>query len=114
MATYKQPCMHCDKLIDSASGFCPFCGRQQPFGYACPKCRKPIEKGQLRCSGCGRELHTLCPYCEQPTFVQDICERCGQSLMKRCANKRCGALQFFENEKCTSCGKKLKKLKIKR
>jgi hypothetical protein len=31
--------------------------------------------------------------------------------MFRCPNERCGVLQFFENEKCTACGKKIKKNK---
>jgi len=28
--------------------------------------------------------------------------------MIRCENKRCGELQFFENTKCTMCGKVIK------
>jgi hypothetical protein len=30
-------------------------------------------------------------------------------LMMRCTNARCGEMQFFENEKCTVCGKNIKK-----
>jgi hypothetical protein len=26
----------------------------------------------------------------------------------RCANSRCGEMQFFQNVKCTACGKKIK------
>jgi hypothetical protein len=29
--------------------------------------------------------------------------------MIHCTNPRCGALQFFENAKCTACGKKIKR-----
>jgi hypothetical protein len=31
--------------------------------------------------------------------------------MVRCDNKRCGEPQFFENSKCTVCGKALKTAK---
>ena len=33
---------------------------------------------------------------------------CALGLMVYCENKRCGALQFFQNTKCTACGKKIK------
>ena len=42
------------------------------------------------------------------TFVQDICERCGKTLMVQCENKRCLQYQFFQNTQCTACGKKIK------
>jgi len=38
----------------------------------------------------------------------DKCEKCGANLMINCANSRCGESQFFENIKCTACGKKIK------
>jgi hypothetical protein len=28
--------------------------------------------------------------------------------MVRCENVRCGQMQFFQNSKCTACGKKIK------
>lgn len=109
MAFYKQPCMQCGALIDRDSRFCTYCGSYSPFGYHCPTCLREIKKGQALCPGCGRSLYTTCPVCGQTTFVQDRCERCGTSLMVECANPRCGVMQFFENEKCTACGKKIKK-----
>lgn len=108
MAFYKQPCIHCGNLLERDAYFCPFCGSGSPFGYACPTCLNPIEKNQIICSNCGRQLRVNCPHCNQQTFAGDRCERCGQSLMIRCENKRCGVLQFFENTKCTACGKKIK------
>jgi predicted RNA-binding Zn-ribbon protein involved in translation (DUF1610 family) len=42
------------------------------------------------------------------TFVQDACERCGKTLLVQCENARCQQLQFFQNAKCTACGKKIK------
>ncbi|MFY9175170.1 MAG: zinc ribbon domain-containing protein [Peptococcia bacterium] len=108
MASYKQACLHCGSYIEPDSLYCPYCKRKDPFGYHCPTCHYPIEKGQSVCSGCGRALYISCPACSKQTFVQDKCEECNTSLMIRCANPRCGAEQFFENIKCTACGKKIK------
>jgi len=108
MASYKQPCMHCGAFIDSDAQLCISCGSMSPFGYLCPSCSKPIQKDQFLCSGCGRELYTVCPSCGGRTFVQERCEACGAGLMVYCSNRRCEALQFFENTKCTVCGKKIK------
>ena len=55
----------------------------------------------------GRTISTLAA-CGQETFVQERCEQCGGGLMIRCENRRCGELQFFQNTKCTACGKKIK------
>ena len=107
MASYKQPCIHCGTFIESDSRFCPACQSGSPFGYLCPTCLRPIQKGQSVCSSCGRPLAVPCPNCGEQTFVQDRCEQCGGTLMIRCPNPRCGAPQFFENTKCTACGKKI-------
>jgi len=108
MATYKQPCLHCGELIDRDARFCPRCASRSPFGYACPACLRPIEKGQPLCAGCGRPLYIACPACGGQTFVGDKCEQCGAGLLVQCTNKRCGQYQFFENANCTACGKKIK------
>ena len=107
MAFYKQPCIHCGMLLDRDARFCPKCASGSPFGYACPSCLRPIQRGEAICQGCGRPLYVPCPACGQVTFVQERCERCGSGLMVTCPNKRCGQLQFFQNTKCTACGKKL-------
>lgn len=107
MAFYKQACIQCGQLIDSDARFCPKCGSYSPFGYSCPQCLREIKRGDVVCSDCGRPLYTTCPHCGERTFVQDKCEVCGKSLMVKCANSRCGQMQFFENTKCTACGKKL-------
>jgi len=109
MATYKKPCVHCQTLIEGYSNFCPVCGSRSPFGYVCPTCRTPISKEQMVCPGCGRPLRVICPYCGKVTFVGDRCEHCAGTLLIKCPNRRCGDMQFFENEKCTACGKRLKK-----
>lgn len=109
MATYKQPCIHCNTFIERDSRVCPTCGSRSPFGYLCPTCNREISKDQVACSGCGRELYIACPHCGERTFVDAKCDSCGQSLMITCTNKRCGQLQFFENERCTVCGKKIKR-----
>ena len=109
MATYKQPCIHCRGLLDRDARFCPACGSSSPFGYACPACLRAVERGWMRCAGCGRPLYTACPHCGQQTFAAKTCGACGKTLMVICPNKRCGAAQFFENQLCTACGKQLKK-----
>ncbi|MHB1313858.1 MAG: double zinc ribbon domain-containing protein [Christensenellales bacterium] len=109
MAFYKVPCIHCATLLDRDVRFCPVCGSGSPFGYSCPTCLREIQKGQVRCAGCGRPLIISCPVCKQQTFVQERCEACGVSLMVQCQNRRCQQLQFFENTKCTACGKIIKK-----
>lgn len=109
MATYKQPCIHCGEFIERDSHLCYKCGSRSPFGYHCPTCFKEIEKGWAVCPGCARPLYVTCPACGQLTFVDERCEKCGIGLMVACPNSRCGDLQFFENTKCTSCGKKIKK-----
>jgi len=109
MATYKQPCINCGTLIDGGDHVCPKCGSRSPFSYLCPKCLKPIQRGDVLCSGCGRPLNTACPYCHQPVFVGDsACPYCRGSLLILCENKRCREPQFFENTKCTACGKPIK------
>lgn len=108
MASYKQPCIQCGALTDRDAQFCPSCGSMNVFGYHCPTCSKRIEKGQRICIDCGRPLYVGCPHCGRPTFAGERCESCGQTLMIRCQNVRCGAPQFFENTKCTACGKKIK------
>ena len=109
MAFYKQPCIHCGTLLERDARFCPTCGNGSPFGYHCPACLHEILKGQMRCAGCGRPLYIPCPVCGKQTFVQERCEACGASLMVQCPNKRCLQMQFFENMKCSACGKVLKK-----
>lgn len=108
MAFYKEPCIHCGTLLPRDSHFCSKCGSRNPFIFSCPACLHEIRQGDAVCLGCGRHLYIFCPKCLEKTFVQDICERCGESLLVQCPNKRCGSMQFFENSKCTACGKKLK------
>ncbi len=108
MAFYKEPCIHCGQLIDADSHFCTKCGSHSPFCYNCPSCLRVIQKGDAVCPGCGRPLYIQCPHCNGTTFVQDNCEQCGKSLMVQCESKRCLQLQFFQNMKCTACGKKIK------
>jgi RNA polymerase subunit RPABC4/transcription elongation factor Spt4 len=112
MATYKQPCIHCGTLIERDSRLCSKCASRSPFGYRCPSCLKQIARGNLVCSGCGRNLMVVCPLCNGQTFVgNEKCDTCGKSVMIRCESNRCNNLQFFENTKCTVCGKPIKNTK---
>ena len=108
MASYKQPYIQCGTLVDRDVQFCPVCGSMNVFGYHCPSCSKQVVKGQRICSDCGRQLYVPCPHCGQPTFVQEKCESCGKTLMVTCSNSRCGVQQFFDLDRCTACGKKIK------
>ena len=50
---------------------------------------------------------TICPVCGKPAGTGKFCNNCGASMaLKECS--RCGALQFFQNQTCTACGKKIK------
>jgi len=109
MASYKQPCKHCGAFINRDALFCPKCGSRSPFVDSCPTCLYQVNRGDVLCAGCGRPLYITCSKCEKRTFVQDKCEHCGHDFMVQCPNKRCGSMQFFENKKCTACGKSLKK-----
>ncbi|MDD2955179.1 MAG: hypothetical protein PHD67_02555 [Oscillospiraceae bacterium] len=111
MATYQQPCVHCGAMTERDARACPSCGSMSPFGYLCPTCLRPIQKGKALCAGCGRPLYVPCPACGASTFVQENCEHCNASLMVYCQNKRCGIRQFFQNTRCTACGKKIKAVK---
>jgi RNA polymerase subunit RPABC4/transcription elongation factor Spt4 len=107
MASYKQPCIECGAFIERNARFCPVCGSTSPFVLSCPTCLREVSRSDKICGGCGRPLTVTCPKCGAQTFVGGKCGSCGASLLIPCQNKRCGSLQFFENEKCTACGKKL-------
>jgi len=112
MASYKKPCIHCNEMIEGDSRVCTKCASRSPFGYNCPNCNKEIQRGYAVCSGCGRGLLTVCPFCSGQTFVgSERCDICRKPLLVYCENKRCGQLQFFENQKCTACGKPIKNAK---
>lgn len=108
MAGYDKPCISCGNFIGYDSKFCPVCGRLSPFYDACPSCNAEIKRGWARCPSCGRDLNITCPHCGAATFVADKCDACHASLMIRCEYKNCMAPQFFQNNKCTACGKKIK------
>lgn len=109
MASYKQACIFCNTLLDSDSRFCPKCGSRNPFAILCPTCLREVEKDDVICPGCGRQLVIHCPKCSQNTFVFDKCQACGASLMVPCPNKRCEEMVFFQNTYCRACGKKVGK-----
>lgn len=108
MSACKKPCIRCGRLLEDDARFCGGCGSRSPFFDSCPSCLREVKRQDALCSACGRALRVACPACGAMTFVQEACEACGAGLMKQCTNKRCGQWQFFENKKCTACGKPLK------
>jgi len=107
MAFYKHPCRHCGTLLPEDSRFCSQCGSRAPFADLCPTCAGEIHREDSVCTDCGRPLYVACPHCGERTFVSDKCDVCDKSLLKPCTNPRCCQMQFFENKKCTACGKRL-------
>ncbi len=108
MAGYNKQCIGCGELIGYDNRFCPICGRVSPFYDACPSCMAQIKREWQRCPSCGRSLYIACPFCAQKTYVSDKCDNCHAPLTVQCENKLCRSQQFFENQKCTECGKKIK------
>jgi hypothetical protein len=102
----KQLCILCGQLIDRDARFCP-AGQPESIGYCVSDLNEAIVKDTSHLCRCAANLRPL-PHCGQPTFVQDRCERCDQTLMVACSNRRCGVWQFFQNATCTACGKKIK------
>jgi RNA polymerase subunit RPABC4/transcription elongation factor Spt4 len=101
--------MRCGEMIERDSRTCPKCGSMSPFRFQCPTCLRTIEKGNALCAGCGRPLSVVCPFCKGQTFAgSEKCDSCGKLLMVKCENKRCNQLQYFQNVKCTGCGKPIK------
>lgn len=108
MAGYQQPCRVCGAFVARDSRFCPSCSSSAPFVDLCPSCHHQVARGQRVCAGCGRGLAVTCPACQATSFVGERCDACGAAFVVRCPDRRCQALQFFENDRCTACGKKIK------
>ncbi len=108
MASDKKKCMHCCTFIASNSKFCSKCGSRNPFLIRCPECLREVNREDVVCSCCGRNLIIKCQVCGKDTFVLDKCEKCGTSFLIECPNRRCGELVFFQNDSCTMCGRRLK------
>ncbi|MBA3044893.1 MAG: hypothetical protein FP824_01620 [Euryarchaeota archaeon] len=109
MPGYKHPCRYCNGLVENNTSVCPFCGKYNPLGPdRCPKCRNPIEKGMMKCSGCGISLEVQCPNCDESTYFGDHCDKCGERLVVICPRKKCKTEQPPIEGKCIKCGKPLK------
>ena len=92
MASYKQTCIHCGMLVDRDVRVCSACGSRSPFGYLCPSCLRPVEKGQPLCAGCGRPLYVACPFCGKPTFVSSA----DRGSWSAAATNAAGRLSFLK------------------
>jgi RNA polymerase subunit RPABC4/transcription elongation factor Spt4 len=108
MATYMQPCIHCGHLVDSGENHCPNCTSSHPFTLVCPQCRQSVTATQAVCPDCGRGLYIACPHCGGRTFAQEFCQLCNRPLTVTCPNKACRDRQFYQNTRCTACGRPIK------
>jgi len=108
MPGYKHPCQYCGKLVPPDSNVCPHCGRVNPSGLRCPKCRNPIRKDWVNCSHCGLPLKVACPKCGKTTFFGDYCEQCSARLLVVCPNPKCKTEQSPIGENCVKCNRPLK------
>lgn len=108
MPGYMHPCRYCDKLIPPDSNTCPLCGKVNPLGLRCPRCKNPIRKDYVSCNSCGLELKCLCPSCGKTTFFGDYCEHCGHRLAVVCPHQKCRKEQPPLGNSCIYCGKPLK------
>ena len=107
MLGYQQPCRYCDELIPPMSETCPQCGRVNPHTQRCPRCRNPVRRNWVSCSGCGLPLKISCPFCGEETFFGDYCDACDARLVVRCSDEKCGLEQPPVGDTCTQCGKPL-------
>lgn len=108
MSGYKHPCQYCAVLVPPDANVCPFCGKVNPGGLRCPRCKSPIERGWKACSSCGIKLEVICPACAKTTFLGDYCQHCEATLTITCPNKKCKAVQSVIHENCSKCGKPMR------
>jgi RNA polymerase subunit RPABC4/transcription elongation factor Spt4 len=64
----KQSCSGCGEMIDGENGFCPMCGKQNPFAGAgqegnvfCTNCGSPLAEGTRFCGKCGAPASGAAP-----------------------------------------------------
>jgi RNA polymerase subunit RPABC4/transcription elongation factor Spt4 len=105
MVRFKHPCRHCGQLAPPDAGVCPMCGKVNPEGPRCPKCRAPIQTGWTACPSCGLALQAVCPECLASVFFDDYCSVCGARLVVRCPHPKCRAEQPPLGGPCVRCGK---------
>jgi len=108
MPGYKHPCRYCNQLVPPDANVCPLCGKVNPLGLRCPKCRSPIKQAWKNCSNCGLLLEVACPKCGRTTFFGDYCQNCEARLTVFCPNPKCRAEQPPLGGNCLKCGKPLK------
>ena len=61
---YKHPANTAANSYPQTIMFAPSAAKINPVGPTrCPKCRNPVETGQVRCSSCGLSLQINCSFC---------------------------------------------------
>jgi len=79
-----------------------------PLETACLHCGKPVNREESVCLCCGFPLYITCPSCGGHIFADRTCEKCGHPLTVSCTNKKCEAVQYYKNDVCNICRKKIK------
>lgn len=68
----------------------------------CPKCKKELETGVLKCDNCGTRVASVCKTCGAINPITAIeCSKCHKTLLKLCTT--CGAANLPEALKCRKC-----------
>lgn len=81
--TNKQPCPHCQTMIEGDSKFCPSCGKQVTVAkIPCPKCQTPNDPESKFCMDCGFKMTPgVCKACNKPLEANaKFCPECGESV----------------------------------
>lgn len=69
----------------------------------CPKCKKELSEGILKCSHCNARVAVICKNCSAYNSVFNLnCISCNNELLKFCP--QCQAVNLPEAEKCRKCG----------
>lgn len=77
-----------------------------PNGEACPGCGGSLEKNDVFCAHCGKQLRMICSYCQSASPIGSaFCRSCGMKMVEfHPACRSCGARTQRWMSFCPSCG----------
>lgn len=74
----------------------------------CPKCKKTISEGSLKCNQCGARIGSLCKKCGAYNSIYNLkCQNCKTELLKICPV--CKSINFPNALNCRKCQNPLEK-----